>query len=395
MDHALVSSIEKALEWKDSRPLGSGVAYGKMPNPELCQQILTPTRLLDIVMRRSLEFPQLRVFQHGEELHPDRYTRAVTSRRGQARQMARMDRLASFIREGSTLVLDTLDSFNPAMEIACQALQWWSRELVQVNTYLTTSNAAGFDLHWDDHDVVVVQLGGEKSWEVRGTSRVAPMYRDVERADAPPEAVLWAGTMRAGDVLHIPRGYWHRATRTDRADDRAGYSLHATFGFVKRTGVDWLSWIADRSRQDEAFRFDLDRDGNTDTLAELVPQLVARCPQDVYLLARETERPPRRRVITGGVFGGLTDVVCLTDFPPHIITGPDDVTVWAVGKELVFAAKAEPVVRKLLSGNPVNIEQVTAETGVPADAIARTFVDEGVCAELTPELAAGFLQLGK
>ncbi|MGW3472653.1 hypothetical protein ACWDKQ_30230 [Saccharopolyspora sp. NPDC000995] len=62
---------------------------------------------------------------------------------------------------------------------------------------------------------------------------------------------------------------------------------------------------------------------------------------------------------------------------------------------LVFAAKAEPVVRKLLSGNPVNIEQVTAETGVPADAIARTFVDEGVCAELTPELAAGFLQLGK
>ncbi len=366
-----------------------------MPNSELCQQILTPTRLLDIIMRRSLEFPQLRVFQHGEELHPDRYTRAVTSRRGQARQMARMDRLASFIREGCTLVLDTLDSFDPAMEIACQALQWWSRELVQVNTYLTTSNAAGFNLHWDDHDVVVVQLGGEKSWEVRGTSRVAPMYRDVERADAPSEEVLWAGTMRAGDVFHIPRGYWHRATRTDRTDDRAGYSLHATFGFVKRTGVDWLSWIADRSRQDEAFRFDLDRDGNTDTLAELVPQLVARCPQDVYLLARETERPQRRRVITGGAFGELTDIVCLTDFPPHIITGPDEVTVWAVGKELAFAVKAEPVVRKLLSGNPVNIEQVTAETGVPADAIARTLVDEGVCAELTPELAAGFLQLGK
>lgn len=62
---------------------------------------------------------------------------------------------------------------------------------------------------------------------------------------------------------------------------------------------------------------------------------------------------------------------------------------------MVFAAKAEPVVRKLVSGNPVNIEQVTAETGIPADAVARVLVDEGVCAELTPELAGGFLQLGK
>ena len=87
------------------------------------------------------------------------------------------------------------------MEIACQALQWWSRELVQVNTYLTTADAAGFNLHWDDHDVLIVQLGGEKSWEVRGTSRVAPMYRDTEHSGEPPEEIVWSGTMRTGDVM--------------------------------------------------------------------------------------------------------------------------------------------------------------------------------------------------
>lgn len=31
--------------------------------------------------------------------------------------------------------------------------------------------------------------------------------------------------------MHIPRGFWHQATRDD------GYSLHATFGIVKRVGV--------------------------------------------------------------------------------------------------------------------------------------------------------------
>ena len=152
-----------------------------------------------------------------------------------------------------------------------------------------------------------------------------------------------------------------------------------------------MSWIADRSRQREPFRHDLDRSGSMDVLAELVPQLVAAYPQDVYLAARERERPARRRVITAGLFGPLTDVVCVTDFPPHIEVTGSTVEVVAVGKELTFAARAEPALRLLLSGNPANIAQVTTNTGVNADVLARTLLGEGLCAELTSELAAGYV----
>ncbi|WP_307820631.1 JmjC domain-containing protein [Streptomyces silvae] len=68
------------------------------------------------------------------------------------------------------------------------------------------------------------------------------------------EETLWAGTVRPGDVLHIPRGYWHRAGRDGRG---SGHSLHMTFGFTTRTGASWLSWLADRSREQELFRHDL------------------------------------------------------------------------------------------------------------------------------------------
>src|SRR5205823_9167280 len=105
--------------------------------------------------------------------------------------------------------------------------------------------ASGFRLHWDDHDVLIVQLAGEKQWEVRGPSRTAPLYRDADRNDQPSDDIVWAGTMRVGDVMHIPRGYWHQATRNGNG---AGKSLHMTFGFAKRTGVSWLSWLADWSR---------------------------------------------------------------------------------------------------------------------------------------------------
>ena len=244
MDHGLVQAFEKALGWSGPGGLGLDFARGSMADPQLCLRLLTPQRLLDVIMRRSLAPPQFRCFEHGTELHPDAYLSQQVTRRGQSLPVANMDRLGQLLKSGCTVVLDALDAFDPTMEVACRALQWWSREVVQVNTDLTTSDAAGFSRHWDDHDVVIVQIAGEKSWEVRGPSRPAPMYRDAEANTSPSEDVVWSGIMRCGDVMHIPRGFWHQATRADQGE---GYSLHLTFGFVKRTGVDWLTWVANKS----------------------------------------------------------------------------------------------------------------------------------------------------
>jgi hypothetical protein len=223
------------------------------------------------------------------------------------------------------------------------------------------------------------------------------MYRDAERNNRPTDKIVWSGTMRTGDVMHIPRGYWHQATR---AEHGSGYSLHATFGFVKRTGVDWLTWVADQSRQQEVFRHDLDRWGNPADQVEqarrllaTLPDLIADHSQETYLVAREQERPSRRHVITSGAFGPPTDVVCVTDFPPHVEMNGDTVDVVAAGKVIKFAAKAEPALRLLLSGNPVNIEQATATTGLNTDVLANALLDRGICAELTNDLASGYTGL--
>lgn len=124
-----------------------------------------------------------------------------------------MAALGGLLNDGGTVVLDHVDFFDPTLEVACRALGWWSGELTSANAYLAVGETDGFHLHWDDHEVIAVQLSGAKSWEVRGRSRLAPMYRDAERHRTPSEEVLWKGTMQAGDVMHIPRGYWHTATR--------------------------------------------------------------------------------------------------------------------------------------------------------------------------------------
>lgn len=397
MDHQLVHAVEKALGWFGPGEMGRGVARGRMPDPDLCARLLTPTKLLDLIMRRSLAPPQLRCFQNGTDLHPNVYLTATTNRRGQSIQMADMRRLGRLMQTGCTLVLDTVDTFDPTMEVACRALQWWSRELVHVNTYLTTQDTTGFDLHWDDHDVLIVQLAGEKDWEVRSRSRSVPMYRDAAQNYIPSDEVLWSGTLGAGDVIHIPRGYWHQATRTGHGE---GFSLHVTFGFVKRAGVDWLTWLADRSREDELFRHDLDRWGSPDEwatqedeLATAASRLAASHSLSDFLAAREYEQPAHRQVATFGIFGAPTAVACVTEFPPRLEEQGEAVDVLAAGKKITFAAKAVPALHSLLSGQPVGLAETTAATGVNAVVLAGVLVTEGICAELTPELLSGYTGL--
>ncbi|MEU6851823.1 cupin domain-containing protein [Actinacidiphila alni] len=392
MDHRLINAIETALGWSGAEELGRGFVRGSLDDPALVSRIMTPNRLLDIAMRRSLNRPQFRCFQKGEEVHPAVYCTDSVSPRGQSIPMVNMRSLGRLLDEGATVIMDQANVFDPTMEVACRALQWWSRERVQVNAYLTTNDASGFPLHWDDHDVVIVQLAGEKAWEVRATSRNVPMYRDADPNATPSDEIIWSGTMRTGDVMHIPRGHWHQATRTGSG---SGRSLHVTFGITKRTGASWLAWLGDWCREQEIFRHDLDRQqeaGITD-LTEAAVQLIRERSSADFLTAYEQEVALPRHVPFLDIFGSLDAVVCTTHFPPRIHELGETVDVVASGKKLTFAAKALPALRLLLSGRPVVLKQAIADAGSEVADIAEILVKEELCAVLTPELSSGYTGL--
>jgi Cupin superfamily protein len=394
MKHLFVDGITKALGWAGPEDLGTEFVRGALPDPGLCARLLTPNRLLDIVMRRSLSAPQIRVFQDGAEIHPARFLDDGVNRRGQSFRSANMRRLAGVLGAGGTLVLDQIDVFDPTLEVVCRALQWWTHELTQVNTYLTTQASDGFPLHWDDHEVIVVQLAGEKDWEVRGCSRAAPMYRDAEINSTPPDDVLWQGTLCAGEVMHIPRGYWHRASRANLGD---GFSLHATFGITRRTGVHWLTWLTDNARRSELFRENLDRaDAAGDQVLKLVGEIMSLAetydPRD-YLRAREIEHGASRYVPALGIFGAPESVVCVSEFPPRIETHDHAIEVFVAARKVSFAPAAQPALDALLSGAPVHLDTLASTTGLNIQRMVDVLLEEQICAPLTLELFSGYTGL--
>lgn len=392
MEHQLVRGIEHALNWSGPEHLGRELAVGRLPDPSLGPRLLDPQRLLDVVMRRSLTPPLVRCVRDGTNLAQGSYLTEVTTRRGQVMPMVDPDGLAQVLAEGATFVTDGLNRWDPTLEVACRALQWWTHETCQVNTYLTTQDSTGFVLHWDDHDVLIVQLAGEKTWEVRGPSRAAPMYRDLDPNTSPPEQIAWSGTLETGDVLHIPRGYWHRATR---AEAGPGYSLHATFGIPQRTGVSLLNWLSDeRARGREALRRDLPGVGmpaaeHTHRVAAEARELLQDLDIVEWRRWRQAHQPSARHVVTHGLFGPVAEVVAITGFPPLITRDDDEVTVAAAGTQLQLPARAEPAVRALLSGHPVSIAEVSATYDLDAAKIADVLLQEGLCAEMTESLRSG------
>jgi 50S ribosomal protein L16 3-hydroxylase len=85
---------------------------------------------------------------------------------------------------------------------------------VNVHAYATPPNSFGFSWHYDAEDVFIIQTTGEKEYLLRkNTVNPWPLEETIpedmryERELMPLMRVF----LRAGDMLYIPCGYWHRA----------------------------------------------------------------------------------------------------------------------------------------------------------------------------------------
>lgn len=136
---------------------------------------------------------------------------------------------------GNTLLLTELQRHWGPIAQLCRALEGELLELgvrlaqrVGANAYLTPARSRGFEFHYDDHCVFIVQLTGAKQWQVYAPRVELPLDRCT--APIPAEqlgpAILEA-ELRPGDVLYIPRGFPHAARTGDESSLHLTISLHA------------------------------------------------------------------------------------------------------------------------------------------------------------------------
>lgn len=255
-------------------------------------------QLNEILAQHRLDFPRLRLARDGKSLPASTYLKYSRN----SRQRTSIPRLLSAeltkqLRDGATLVIDAVDElFRPLRELA-EALEYVFHEHVQINAYAGWQTARGFDLHFDDHDVFVLQVAGRKLWKVYGSTTTSAGAQYLNSIEKPKSEPLWENALQDGDLLYIPRGWWHLA------EPLAEPTLHLTVGVHNRTGTDLLRWMTDKLGKRLAFRQDLPRFSTTiDQRAHmdrLRNELLAEFDESVtrrYLNDYDAMAEPRPRV---------------------------------------------------------------------------------------------------
>ena len=178
--------------------------------------------------------------------------------RGRSADTLQLDgrRLNALLRQGATVILNGIDGYHPPVRPVADALEAALGGYAGINLYASWMPTRGFSTHWDDHDVFVLQVAGRKRWRLYGETRRAPLVRDAEPAVAPREQV-WSEVIEAGDVLYVPRGWWHDARAEDGGGADGAGSLHLTCSVLPYTGLEFMTWLSGRLARHETFRRDL------------------------------------------------------------------------------------------------------------------------------------------
>ena len=129
--------------------------------------------------------------------------------------------------DGYTIVLDGVERFVRAIASLSHSIEVELNFPVQVNAYITPPESQGLVPHYDDHDVLILQIQGSKTWHLYEGLDVPPHEMQPEKDKAVAIDGLPLPTdlrLEAGDVLYLPRG------RVHAAETNSEPSAHLTVG---------------------------------------------------------------------------------------------------------------------------------------------------------------------
>ena len=141
-------------------------------------------------------------------------------------------------QQGATLVLSQLNQKWPPLQRLKEGMQRSLSANVVANVFLSNSDSQGFSVHYDSHDVFVIQLEGQKTWSLYDSPLPLPTKAQAfGRTGVTAGALSQTVTLEPGDVLYVPRGVFHEARTSDTL------SLHVTLGVHPYLWVDYVSDI--------------------------------------------------------------------------------------------------------------------------------------------------------
>ncbi len=312
--------------------------------PGRFDDLLSEADVERLVCATAIRYPAFRLVREGSQIPLGGYTSDV-SWRPPFTGTADVRRVVAEWEAGATIVLQALHVNWHPLAVFCRLLEDALGRGVQANAYSTPSGSQGFGVHHDTHDVLVLQVAGQKRWKLYDPLLELPLKHQRYSSSlgdhgAPTDDLV----LRAGDTLYLPRGWLHEA-ETSTTD-----SLHLTIGVAAHTWLDAARDALAPLESEAAFRPDVERgDGGGLAVAlaeQLDPALVERRRRRRFL---DSRRPIREDGLWQLRALALLDGDTVLERRETVIADLEESDGGPVlvfeGKEIRFPAQAGPELR--------------------------------------------------
>jgi ribosomal protein L16 Arg81 hydroxylase len=211
--------------------------------------LLTNRDLEDLISNSDARYPAIRLAKDGSYYPPHAYTQDVQIGELKFAGVPDVGKIAAEYAKGATIALPALHRTWEPLSSLCGRIEEELDHAVHANVYITPGHAAGFTPHYDTHDVLVLQIAGNKRWRIDEP----PIKLPHESQTFKPQGFV-AGPhltdidLEAGDLLYLPRGYVH-STTTSRC-----HSAHVTIGINVYSWVDLVKELIPSCAENERLR---------------------------------------------------------------------------------------------------------------------------------------------
>lgn len=182
----------------------------------------------DFLTKQNLKPEGIKLVRDGKQIANSLWTNTTKLLDGTQNIVVVPDLILKHYYDGATIIISFADTMIPALAAINRNIEQELGMRSQANIYITPPNAQGFTLHYDTHDIFLLQLKGPKTWNIYDTGEHLPT--SIEPFKNEP-SLIERITINTGDFLYMPRGIVHEAYSSETSTIHVNFSLKPTYGF--------------------------------------------------------------------------------------------------------------------------------------------------------------------
>lgn len=202
--------------------------HNRHQNSGYFDNVISIADIDDFLSQQNLIPEGIKVMNKGNSIPSSGWTRSDTLIDGTIKTVVDPGKLIGHFNEGATIIINSADRSISRLSEACRVLEQELKFRLQSNIYITPPNSQGFAMHYDPHDIFLMQIKGPKTWMIYDTGEDLPVKY---RAFSSEPKLVSKFEINSGDFLYIPRGTSHEAISSGVSTIHVNFSLKPAYGY--------------------------------------------------------------------------------------------------------------------------------------------------------------------